>query len=126
MLGYNLKEGLEKWIVQVQRDLCLISPNNLSVADYFTQIKKLWDDYNGMITIPHCTCGLECVSLVAAHKLIRDQQLIQFLVGLNEDYKIARGSILMTKPLPDIHQAYNLILQEEKQRYLFLQKMCHF
>ena len=31
----------------------------------------------------------------------KDQQLIPFLVGLNEDYKIAGGSILMMKPLPN-------------------------
>lgn len=105
-------------IFRVQRDLCLISQNNMSVADYFTQIKKLWEEYNGMITIPCCICGLECASLVAAHKLIKDQQLIQFLVGLNEDYKIARGNILTMKSLPDIDQAYNLILHEEKQRLL--------
>lgn len=105
-------------LFRVQRDLCLISQNNLSVADYFTQIKKLWDDYNGMIIIPHCNCGAECASLKAAHKLVQDQQLLQFLVGLNEDYKMARGSILMMKPLPDIDQVYNLILQEEKQKSL--------
>ena len=37
---------------------------------------------------------------------------------MNKDYKIARGSILMTRPLLNIDQAYNLILQEEKQRSL--------
>jgi len=35
----------------------MISHNNKSVADYLTQIKKLWDDYNGLITISHCNCG---------------------------------------------------------------------
>ena len=43
---------------------------------------------------------------------------MQFLVGLNEDYKIIRGSILMMKPLPNIDQVYSLIQQEEKQRSL--------
>ena len=33
-------------IFEVQRDLCSISQNNLSVADYFTEINKLWDEYN--------------------------------------------------------------------------------
>ena len=102
-------------LFRVQRDLCLISQNNLSVADYFTQIKKLWDDYNGLISTPHCNCGVKCASLIAAYKLVRDKQLIQFLVGLNDDDKIARGGILMMKPLPNIDQVYNIILQEEKQ-----------
>jgi len=65
-----------------------------------------------MITMPHCNCRLQCASLVAAYKMIKDQQLIKFLVGLNKDYKIARGSILMMKPLLDVDQAHNLILQE--------------
>ena len=55
----------------------------MSVADYFTQIKKLWDDYNRMITILQCSCGAECATLIVAYKLIQDQQLIQFLVSLN-------------------------------------------
>jgi len=38
-------------IFRVLRDLYVVSQNNLSVADYFTQIKKMWDDYNSMIAI---------------------------------------------------------------------------
>ena len=105
-------------LFRVQRDLCRICQNNMLVADYFTHIKKLWDDYNSLITIPQCSCGAGRASLVAAHKLILNQQVLQFLVGLNDDYKVARGSILMMKPLPDVDQEYNLILQEEKQRSL--------
>ena len=44
--------------------------------------------------------------------------MLQFFVGLNNDYKVARGSILIMKPLPDIDQVYNMTLQEEKQRSL--------
>ena len=88
------------------------------MADYFTQIKKMWDDYNSMITIPHCNCGLTCASLIVATKMIQDKQLMQFLVGLNDEYRVIRGSILMMKPLPSIDQVYQLIVQEEKQRSL--------
>jgi len=63
-------------IFKIQRDLCTISQNNLPVADYFTHIKQLWDDYNSLITIPSCSCGLECASLKAARKMIQDQQLM--------------------------------------------------
>jgi len=60
-------------LFRIQTDLCMISQNNLSIGDYFTHIKKLWDDYNCMITIPYCQCRAECASLIAAHKLILDQ-----------------------------------------------------
>ena len=55
---YGQAEGTR--IFEVQRDLCSISQNNLSVADYFTEIKKLWDEYSPITIIPYCACGLEC------------------------------------------------------------------
>ena len=54
-------------IFQIQRDLCVISQGYLSVTEYFTQIKKLWDAYNSIITLPCCvTSGGRCVSLIVA------------------------------------------------------------
>ena len=100
------------------RDLCVVAQNSPSVADYFTQIKRMWDDYNSMVSIPHCSCGITCASLIATNKLIKDQQLMQFLACLNNDYKVIRDSILMMKPLPSIDTVYQLIVQEEKQRPL--------
>jgi len=46
------------------------------------------------------------------------KKLLQFLVGPNEQYKIIRGNLIMMKPLPTLNQAYNVILQEKKQRGL--------
>ena len=63
-------------IFRILRDLYVVSQNNLSIADYFTHIKKMWDDYNSMVTIPHCGCGIECASLIAAQKMIQDQHLM--------------------------------------------------
>ena len=60
-------------VFQIQRDLCVISQGNLSITEYFTQIKKLWDAYNSVITLPCCvTSGDSCVSLKAAKKMIHD------------------------------------------------------
>jgi len=72
-------------IFRILRDLCVVSQNNQSMANYFTRIKRMWDDYNSMISIPHYNCGVTCVNLIAANKMVQDQQLMQFLVGLNED-----------------------------------------
>ena len=44
------------------------------------------------------------------------EQLIQLLVGLNDVYKGVRGNILMSRPLPDVSEAYYMLLQEEHQR----------
>lgn len=52
-------------------------------------------------------------------KSIEDERLIQFLMGLNDNYGQARGTILLMNPLPTINQAYSLVLQDESQKEAF-------
>lgn len=40
---------------------------------------------------------------------------MQFLMGLNESYAAVHGQILLMQPLPDTRKTYSLILQQEKQ-----------
>ncbi|GAB4856619.1 hypothetical protein Ancab_040496 [Ancistrocladus abbreviatus] len=99
-------------LYQLQRELCSATQGNRSVAAYFTHMKRLWDEYNSMVSIPSCTCG----SSVAQDKIHQTQQLMQFLMGLNEAYTAVRGNLLLMKPLPTVSQAYSLLLEEERQR----------
>jgi len=46
------------------------------------------------------------------------RQLMQFLIGLNDSYKVIKGQIILLNPLPDVCQTYSSIIQEEKQRSL--------
>ena len=41
---------------------------------------------------------------------------MQLLMGLNESYNTVRSNILMMTPLPNVRQAYSLLVQEEMQR----------
>lgn len=43
---------------------------------------------------------------------------MKFLDGLNDNFKQAKGNILMMNPLPSLEQAFSLIAQDEKQRDL--------
>lgn len=56
-----------------------------------------------MIDLPPCSCG----SGTKFAKLLQDQQLIQYLMGLNDLYLTAS---LMMQPMPNLNQAYRLIL----------------
>ena len=89
----------------------------MSVPDYFTKCKILWNEYAGLVNIPTCP-NTECPIVRATTKLLENQQLIQFLMGLNDTYVVVRGSIVMTHPMPQIGQALSLVLQEERQREL--------
>lgn len=44
--------------------------------------------------------------------------MIQFLVGLNDSYKVIRGKILMMTPLPSIATIHSLLIHEERQKYI--------
>ena len=94
-------------ILQIERDIACLTQDQMTVAAYYTRLKKLWDElgsYNDTV----CSCG-------ADHKRRR---LMQFLMGLNESYNAIRGQILLMNPLPDVAKAYSSIVQEEKQRSL--------
>lgn len=96
----------------MQKDLCSISQGTSDIASYFTRFKRFWDELNDITLLPSCSCGAS----QAIDKHEQDQRLMQFLMGLNADYKTIRGNLLMLTPLPSIAQAYSIQLQEEKQR----------
>lgn len=49
-------------------------------------------------------------------KFIEDQQLFQFLNGLNDSYSTIKSNILMMSPLPSISRTYSLLQQDESKR----------
>ena len=44
------------------------------------------------------------------------QRMLQFLMGLNDNYSQARGQILLMSQLPSVNQAYALVNQDESQK----------
>ncbi|KAH0777828.1 hypothetical protein KY290_009239 [Solanum tuberosum] len=48
--------------------------------------------------------------------IIKDQKLIQFLMGLNNSFNVAKGNILMMGPLSNATHAYSIILLQETQK----------
>lgn len=84
----------------------------MSASTYFTKIKGLWDELETYRTLPTC-------SQMKAHDEQREEdRLMQFLMGLNDSYSTVRSNILMMSPLPNVRQAYSLVIQEETQRQM--------
>lgn len=95
---------------QLQKEMNNLSQGDLSVLAYFTKCEQLWDEYIVMVT--PCSCA----SAGPAMKLMERQQLMQFLMGLNEAHQVVRSNILMLNPLTSVSQACNIVIQEEQQR----------
>ncbi|KAE8715354.1 CSC1-like protein ERD4 [Hibiscus syriacus] len=77
--------------------------------------KMLWDEYVTLVPIASC----ECTSSQQYSRHIAQQQLLQFLMGLDETYSLIRSQILLMKPNPSVNQAFSMITQEESQRIQF-------
>ena len=86
------------------------------MEEYYTKFKALVDELANYQSIPHCKCPCTCGVQRATSDLGDRDQVMRFLMGLNDSYSAIRGQILLYEPLPDINKVLSLILQEEKQR----------
>ncbi|XP_010274374.1 PREDICTED: uncharacterized protein LOC104609701 [Nelumbo nucifera] len=108
-------------IYQIKREISTISQGSQSVVKYFTKLKKLWDELVCVQPIPQCTCK-NCTCGVAKNvsDLACSNRLMQFLMGLSDDFDHVRNRILVMEPLPSVNEAYSMILRVEKQREVHL------
>ncbi|XP_031260066.1 uncharacterized protein LOC116118244 [Pistacia vera] len=69
---------------------------------------------------PYTTSAREIEESCAVAKLVADMtssnRLMQFLMGLNENFDHIRNQILVMDPLPSVNKAYSMVLRVEKQR----------
>ncbi|KAG7583985.1 Retrotransposon Copia-like N-terminal [Arabidopsis suecica] len=90
-----------------------LQQGTLSLSDYYTTLKTLWDDLDGascVNTCKNCKC-CNATALVNEHA-----KIVKFLSGLNESYSTIRSQIIMKKTIPDLAEIYNLLDQDHSQR----------
>lgn len=104
-------------ILQLKRELDHCTQGSLSVLQYYTKIKTLWEELSEYKLVHHCHCG--GVQPLLDH--FHFEYILTFLMGLNESYNPIRGQILTMDPTPSIQHVFSLVLQEEKQREVGLQ-----
>ncbi|KAL0400704.1 UNVERIFIED_CONTAM: hypothetical protein Slati_4100300 [Sesamum latifolium] len=77
----------------------------------------LWDELVQLRQLPECSCDSPCTCNIAkaTTDLIEERHLKQFLMGLNDEYDGVRSQILVSKSLPSINKAYQMILRVERQ-----------
>ncbi|KAL0319979.1 UNVERIFIED_CONTAM: hypothetical protein Sradi_5259400 [Sesamum radiatum] len=71
---------------------------NLTVTTYFNKFKKLWDELTCLISNPSCSC--RAAKGVVDLRIV--DNLMQFLVGLNDSFDHERNQNLMMEPLPNV------------------------
>jgi len=85
------------------------------VLDYFIEMKSLWEGLNSHHPMPMCTCPHQCrcEAMRAAREFRMEDQVIQFLTGLNDTFSIVKTQVLLMDPLPSINKVYSMVVQEE-------------
>ena len=73
-------------IYNLQQEISQITQSQLSLTEYYSKFKKLWDHllYE---PLPACTCGAIKILSVAHEKAY----VMRFLMGLNENFKIVKS-----------------------------------
>ena len=104
-------------IYQIQREIASISQGTMSVSQYYTKIKKAWDELNCLMPVPNCSCRpCTCGNVKAVASILSNNQLMQFLMGLNESFDGIRSQILLLYLLPSVNKVYSMLLRIEKQQ----------
>lgn len=81
------------------------------VSDYYSKLKDLWDEYNSIMP-PHLC---DCPKLREFFEYLQYQRVLQFFMGLNDNYSQDRSQILMMPQVPTVNQVYVMINQDENQ-----------
>ena len=71
-------------------------------------MRDLWDEMDVMVSSPSC----DCVESSSHAEHVKQQRLLEFLVGLNESYAQVRSSILLIPSVRSVNQAYEMAIQE--------------
>lgn len=89
----------------------------MSIAEYYTRAKVIWDEIDSLTTFPICNYkGCTCTLTKKFLAIQQDQRLTEFLMKLHESYSQIKSNILMMSPLPSISQAYRILVAELKHK----------
>ncbi|CAN1279752.1 Retrovirus-related Pol polyprotein from transposon RE1 [Linum perenne] len=103
-------------IADLQERIFSFKQSNLSISEYFTQLKALWDELANFRSIPACECTPICSCILAPIRAYHHSDfVIRFLRGLSESFSAARASVMLMDPLPSVNRVFSMMLQQERQ-----------
>ncbi|XP_057979729.1 uncharacterized protein LOC131165724 [Malania oleifera] len=113
----TFSQGNGAKIFNIQKQIAEIHQGELSLTEYFTQLKILWDKLQNLNPFPQCTCG-QCACGINQNlqNLQAKESTMKFLMGVNDIFSQVRTQILLMDPLPSVNKVHSLFIQEEMQR----------
>ncbi|KAK4271923.1 hypothetical protein QN277_020544 [Acacia crassicarpa] len=104
-------------LADLQEDIQGLKQGDLTVSDYFTKLKILWDEYLTLRPLISCTCNPKCCCGVIEtyKKHIEQDYIIRFLKGLSDRFSLVKSQIMLIDPLPTINRVFALVQQQERE-----------
>ncbi|CAM8904486.1 unnamed protein product [Rhodiola kirilowii] len=100
----------------ISREINLLMQGEMTVSTYFSKLLQLWGDEDSYEDDDLCDLAEKCKSTKCMHDKKTKTRIQKFLMGLNDIHANVRTQILATRPLPDLNEAYSLILSDESQK----------
>ena len=96
------------WLEQA---IATLKQGSMDLSAYYTKKKTLWEQLSNtrITTARRCNCDHDKELMEEAET----SRIIQFLMGLNENFANIRGPILNMKPRPSLTEIYNMLDQDE-------------
>ncbi|CAN1140144.1 Retrovirus-related Pol polyprotein from transposon TNT 1-94 [Linum perenne] len=98
-----------------------------SVTEYFNRLHTLWVEFVSFRPIPPCECGVGvhtggCNTYTAVKRYQDDDQVIDFIIGLNSEFDMTKNQLLFMDPPPTLKVAFKHALKLERQLKPHLKK----
>lgn len=97
---------------QLQKSTSSLWQEQMSVSNYFTKLKSLWDELINYRPLSHCACS----ALKTLLEFQQEEYDMRFLVALNENFAHVSCPILLMDPSPSVNKVFSLVPQEERQK----------
>ncbi|KAL2933248.1 Apolipoprotein A-I [Bienertia sinuspersici] len=102
---FTVSNGALKY--KLNKELYDIKQEGQPINEYYTRLSVLWEDIENLNDFPAITQMNDEIRafLNAVRKQKEEQQLFQFLNGLDDDYSQQRSQLLLQTPLPTVKTA---------------------
>ncbi|KAJ0860142.1 putative RNA-directed DNA polymerase [Helianthus annuus] len=102
---------------ELKQSLTVTRQEGVSVSNYYTRLRVLWDELQSVLPTPKCSCkGCSCGVGKKLVELKEKEKLYEFLLGLDAEFSTIRTQILAMSPTPTLGAAYHLVSEDEQQR----------
>ncbi|XP_019176859.1 PREDICTED: uncharacterized protein LOC109172164 [Ipomoea nil] len=103
-------------ISALQNEIFNLKQGALSVNEYYTKCRTLWEEMNALRPIPVSKCSCDLVDEIRKER--DTDQIIRFLQGLNDDFNSFKSNVLILDPLPEVYKVFVMAEKLERQSAL--------